>query len=127
MKNDTRKITEGAMMVAIVGLMLFINRQLAGMIEYMMYWILTFPILIYTAKYGVKNAMVPSVCMLIFKLYAKCAYHYLLYVQLYCNWYGLWRWDKKRMEEWNADVLDVSFYTVFLFDHFCFICLYFWI
>ena len=28
MKNDTRKITEGAMMVAIVGLMLFINRQL---------------------------------------------------------------------------------------------------
>lgn len=65
MKNDTRKITEGAMMVAIVGLMLFINRQLAGMIEYVMYWILTFPILIYTAKYGVKNAMVPSVCMLI--------------------------------------------------------------
>lgn len=65
MKNDTKKITEGAMMVAIVGLLLFVNRQLAGMIEYMMYWILTFPILIYTAKYGVKNAMVPSVCMLI--------------------------------------------------------------
>ena len=65
MRNDTKKITEGAMMVAIVGLLLFVNRQLAGMIEYMMYWILTFPILIYTAKYGVKNAMVPSVCMLI--------------------------------------------------------------
>lgn len=68
MKNDTKKITEGAMMVAIVGLLLFINRQLAGMIEYMMYWILTFPILIYTAKYGVKNAMVPSVCMLLLSL-----------------------------------------------------------
>ena len=68
MKNDTRKITEGAMMVAIVGLLLFINRQLAGLIEYVMYWILTFPILIYTAKYGVRNAMVPSVCMLLLSL-----------------------------------------------------------
>lgn len=68
MKNDTRMITEGAMMVAIVGLLLFLNRQLAGMIEYLMYWILTFPILIYTAKYGVKKALVPSVCMLLLSL-----------------------------------------------------------
>lgn len=68
MKNDTRMITEGAMMVAIVGLLLFVNRQLAGMIEYLMYWILTFPILIYAAKYGVKKALVPSVCMLLLSL-----------------------------------------------------------
>ena len=34
MRNDTRKITEGAMMCALVGLILFINRQLGGRIEY---------------------------------------------------------------------------------------------
>lgn len=63
--NHTRRITEGAMMVAIVGLLLFLNRQLAGMIEYAMYWILTFPILIYTAKYGRKAAVVPGLSMLL--------------------------------------------------------------
>lgn len=65
MKKDVRKITEGAMMVALVGVALFINRQLAGLLEYAMYWILTFPILIYTVKYGVKNAIVVSVSMLL--------------------------------------------------------------
>lgn len=65
MISQTRKISEGAMMVAVVGLLLFLNRQLAGMIEYLMQWILTFPILIYCAKYGIKQGMVPSVCMLL--------------------------------------------------------------
>ena len=48
MNNQTKKMTEGAMMVAIVGMLLFINRQLAGMLEMVMYWVLTFPILMYT-------------------------------------------------------------------------------
>ena len=65
MNNQTRKITEGAMMCAIVGLVLFINRQLGNMLEYFMYWVLTFPILVYTAKYGVRNALVPSVSLLL--------------------------------------------------------------
>ena len=52
-------------MVAIVGMLLFINRQLAGMLELMMYWILTFPILMYTARYGVKSALVPAVSMVL--------------------------------------------------------------
>ena len=34
MNNQTKKMTEGAMMVAIVGMLLFINRQLAGMLEW---------------------------------------------------------------------------------------------
>ena len=65
MNKQTRKIAEGAMMCAIVGLVLFINRQLGNMLEYFMYWVLTFPILVYTAKYGVHNALVPSVSMLL--------------------------------------------------------------
>lgn len=65
MNNQTKRITEGAMMVALVGAMLFVNRQFANMIEFLMYWILTFPILIYTAKYGVRYGIVTSVCMLL--------------------------------------------------------------
>ena len=65
MRNDTRKITEGAMMCALVGLVLFINRQLGGMIEYTIYWILSFPILIYTVRYGWKAALIPAVSMLL--------------------------------------------------------------
>ena len=65
MNNQTKKMTEGAMMVAIVGMLLFINRQLAGMLEMVMYWVLTFPILMYTARYGVKSACVPAISMVL--------------------------------------------------------------
>lgn len=62
--EGTKKITEGAMMCSIVGLFLLLNRQLGNILEYAIYWVLSFPILIYTAKYGFKNAILPSVCML---------------------------------------------------------------
>lgn len=63
--DGTKKITEGAMMCTIVCLFLLLNRQLGNMLEYAIYWVLSFPILIYTAKYGVKSAILPSVCMLL--------------------------------------------------------------
>lgn len=65
MNNDTRKITEGSMMVAIIGLLLIINRQTAGILEDSVYWILGLPIMVYTAKYGLKNALVPFVCSML--------------------------------------------------------------
>lgn len=65
MNKTTRKLTEGAMMVAVTGLLLFINRQFGNILEYLMYWILTFPILVYSAKYGVKEALMPSVSIMI--------------------------------------------------------------
>ena len=65
MNHETRKITEGAMMVAIVGLLLFLNRQFGNMLEVVMYWVLTFPVLVYTARYGVKDALLPAVSMLL--------------------------------------------------------------
>ena len=52
MHDQTRRITEGAMMCTLVALMLLLNRQLAGILEYAAYWVLSFPILIYTVKYG---------------------------------------------------------------------------
>ena len=68
MNNQTRKLSEGAMMIALVGVILLLNRQFANMIEYAMYWVLTFPILIYTAKYGIKYGILTSFCMLLISL-----------------------------------------------------------
>lgn len=65
MHTSTKRMTEGALMVAIIGMLLLINRQFAGILEYAMYWILSFPILIYTVKYGLKAAIVPSIAMML--------------------------------------------------------------
>lgn len=65
MNNQTRRLSEGAMMVAMLGIMLFVNRQFANMIEFFMYWVLTFPILIYTAKYGMKYGALTALCMML--------------------------------------------------------------
>lgn len=63
--KDVRRISEAAMMSAIVGVILILNRQMANILEFAIYWILTFPILLYTVKYGVRNALLPSIAMLV--------------------------------------------------------------
>ena len=47
---NTKQITQGAMVCAIYGLLLFLNQQTALFIESGFSWIFVFPILIYTAK-----------------------------------------------------------------------------
>ena len=110
MNKQTRKITEGAMMCAIVGLVLFINRQLGNMLEYFMYWVLTFPILVYTAKYGVHNALVPSVSML------------LLSLQLHRCGTCIWWRGEKRLEERYAACFQRYLHILFLSGHNRFAC-----
>lgn len=65
MKNDVRKLTEGAMMVAMIGVVLFFNRQSAGMLESLFYWVLSFPILIYTVRYGFKWGCITFTAMML--------------------------------------------------------------
>lgn len=65
MHSSMKRISDGAMMVAVVGMLLFLNRQFAGLLEYAMYWILSFPILLYTVKYGGKAALVPATAMML--------------------------------------------------------------
>ena len=48
--NKTKKLTDGAMMVALIGVLLFINRQSAGFIDFAIYWIVPIPIIIYTMR-----------------------------------------------------------------------------
>lgn len=67
-QSETRKITEGAMMVGMMGLILFFNRQSAGVFESTFYWLLSLPILVYTARQGVRWGLITSVAMMLLSL-----------------------------------------------------------
>lgn len=68
--NSTRKITEGAMMAAIIGALLILNRQTANFIDFAMFWIVPLPVVLYTAKYGIKNAMMLVVSVIVIAIIA---------------------------------------------------------
>lgn len=80
MNHKVRKITEGAMMVALYGLVLFINRQLAGLFEIYFMFILPLPLVVYSVKFGFRSSLV--VCASIFFLSIMIAtpqtYFYIL-------------------------------------------------
>lgn len=114
MNNQTRKMTEGAMMVAIVGMLLFLNRQLAGMLEMVMYWVLTFPILVYTARYGVKSALVPAVSMVLlsFMIAAPTTIFYLFSCDVVGIVYGAGirkKWKNGTLLLWTGVFTFVSY------------------
>ncbi len=89
------------MMCTLVALMLLLNRQLAGILEYAAYWVLSFPILIYTVKYGWKKALILAIAMLLlsFMIAAPTTLFYLASALL-CGmiyghgvkdgWHNLW-------------------------------------
>lgn len=54
-------------MVALIGVMLLINLQSAGILE-SVYWLLSFPVMVFTAQYGVKKALVPCVAALLMSI-----------------------------------------------------------
>lgn len=61
MIKNTKKITEGAMIVALLGVLFIIDRQSAGIFNYIVAWVVPLPFVVYTAKYGVKDALVPFI------------------------------------------------------------------
>ena len=56
MNKDIRKITDGAMMVAMIGAVLLLDRQLAGTISGMVLFLFPLPMVFYSAKYGLKDS-----------------------------------------------------------------------
>ena len=70
MNSNVRKITDGAMMCAIVGAVLLINRQLGGLFQDMFLFLFPIPMVFYSAKYGWKNGWVvfAAMCLLGFIL-----------------------------------------------------------
>lgn len=60
MKKQVRTITEGSMMLAIIGLFLFLNLQFAGILQTYFIIFIPLPILIYTIRYGFRSGLVVS-------------------------------------------------------------------
>ena len=63
MNQNVKKITDGAMMIAIVGVVLIINRQFAGLLESMVLFLFPLPMVFYSAKYGWKDSWVVLAAM----------------------------------------------------------------
>lgn len=62
MNRNIRRLTEGAMMCGLIGLILVINRQFANAFDAYMMWIVPLPLIVYTIRYGIKNAFVVTFC-----------------------------------------------------------------
>ena len=56
MNSDVRRLTDGAMMAAIIGVILLIDRQMAGTLSSMLLFMFPLPMVFFSAKYGMKNS-----------------------------------------------------------------------
>lgn len=61
MNKETKKITQGAMIVALLGVLFLVDRQTAGIFNYVVAWTVPLPIVLYVAVYGFRSALVPFV------------------------------------------------------------------
>lgn len=66
--NETKKITQGAMMVALLGVIMLFNRQTGGIMEASFYWILSMPMIVYSAQVEFKYSMIVFVSALLLSL-----------------------------------------------------------
>ena len=62
MNRNIKRLTEGAMMCGLIGVLLVINRQFANAFDAYMMWIVPLPVIVYTVRYGVKNGFVVTFC-----------------------------------------------------------------
>lgn len=65
MNNSVRRITDGAMMIAIVGAVLLIDRQLGNILTGYFMFLLPLPMVFYSTKYGMKDSWVVFVAMVL--------------------------------------------------------------
>lgn len=61
MKRETKKITQGAMIVAMLGILFVIDRQSAGIFNYVAAWFIPLPFVVYAALYGLKDTIAPYI------------------------------------------------------------------
>lgn len=63
MNEKTLRITYGAMLIAIFGVIMMINRQMGGMLDVVILFVLPIPIVAYAVRYGGKASVAVFVCM----------------------------------------------------------------
>lgn len=65
-RRKTNSITYGALICAMVGALLTVNRfLLMGELDLFLYWIIPLPVIVYCVKFGVKDTVVMGVAMVI--------------------------------------------------------------
>ena len=62
-KRRVNSLTYGALLSALLGVFLLLNRQLAGMFDAYMLWIIPLPVIVYCLKFDVKQGMIMGAAM----------------------------------------------------------------
>ncbi len=88
--NKTVRITEGALYCGIVFIFLMVNRWMGNSLEFIFYWFLSFPIILYGAKYGIRNNIVLCCAMMVMAMIftSITTWFYLFSAQLVGLFYG---------------------------------------
>ena len=63
--NQVNQITEGAMIVALIGSVLILDRYFAGLIESFFFWLIPIPLAVYAVKHGFRNTLVVTAALII--------------------------------------------------------------
>ena len=63
MNQRTQELTYGAMLSAVFGLLLLVNRQTGGFFEEMVFYVLPIPMAVFTLRFGWKKSVPVFVCM----------------------------------------------------------------
>ncbi|MBQ6655109.1 MAG: DUF2232 domain-containing protein [Erysipelotrichaceae bacterium] len=58
-------ITYGAIICALVGALLLINRQLANFLDVYLFWIIPLPVIVYSIKFGTRQSLIMAVAMVL--------------------------------------------------------------
>ncbi len=63
MRNNVRRITDGAVMAAIMGLLMVIDGQSGMLLDGLLFWVVPIPIIVYTVKYDISSGLMVSVAV----------------------------------------------------------------
>ncbi|MHC1735146.1 MAG: DUF2232 domain-containing protein [Erysipelotrichaceae bacterium] len=116
MRKSVRQITDGAMMIAIIGLFVIINRQFLFILETYAAFLMPLPILFYTVKHGLRNAWVVAFGMTIISFILGTPQSLFFMASALANGlaygYGV---SKKKANEWLLGItILITAATMFL-------------
>lgn len=63
MKNSVRRITDGAFMSALIGMLIVLDGQSGLLIDGLLFWVLPIPIIVYTIKYNLSSGLIVSIAL----------------------------------------------------------------
>ena len=72
--SRTQELTYGAMLVAVFGVLLLVNRQTAGLFEDVIFFVLPIPMTIFSLRYGWKDSIPVYVCMVALSFFLGTLY-----------------------------------------------------